>query len=102
MAAACDAKLRALGSGPAHTRWKRATLVRRQLEQVNENRRTLYHLQDFEGPTGLWRRAISRADNPVTKHDVADAIPGTLGQDALEAFTCAFAVRTIEVERRWG
>jgi hypothetical protein len=72
-----------------------------QLEQVNENRRTLYHLQDFEAPTGLWRRAISRANNPATKHDVADAVPDTLRQDALEALACAFAVRTIEIERQW-
>ena len=72
-----------------------------QLERVNENRRTLYHLQAFETPTGLWRRAISRADNPVTKDDVAQAIPGMLRQEALEALACAFTVRTIEVERRW-
>ena len=73
-----------------------------RLEQLNENRRTLYHLQDLEAPAGLWRRAISRADNPVTKYDVADAIPGTLRQDALQALDCAFAVRTIEVEREWS
>ncbi|WP_445167031.1 hypothetical protein ACTXG7_24915 [Mycolicibacterium sp. Dal123E01] len=80
--------------------WFNADLAS-QLVQVNENRRTLYHLQDFEAPSGLWRRAISRADNPVTKDDVAEAIPGTLRQDALEALACAFAVRTIEVERDW-
>lgn len=73
-----------------------------RLEQVNENRRTLYHLQDFEAPTGLWRRAMERAENPVTKDDVADAIPGTLRQDALDALDCSFAVRTIEVERAWS
>lgn len=81
--------------------WFDADLASR-LDQLNENRRTLYHLQDFEAPTGLWRRAISRADNPVTKHDVAEAIPGTLRQDALEALNCAFAVRTIKVEREWS
>ncbi|AKK26064.1 hypothetical protein AB431_04395 [Mycobacterium sp. EPa45] len=80
--------------------WFDADLAVR-LERVNENRRTLYHLQDLETPTGLWRRAISRADNPVTKDNVAQAIPGTIRQEALEALACAFTVRTIEVERRW-
>lgn len=80
--------------------WFDADLAVR-LEQVNESRRTVYHLQDFEAPTGLWKRAASRADNPVTKDEVAEAIPGTLRQDALEALACAFTVRTIEVERRW-
>jgi hypothetical protein len=72
-----------------------------KLEQLNENRRTLYHLQEFEAPTGLWRRAIRAGDNPSMKDDVAAAIPITLRQEALDALDCAFAVRTIEVERDW-
>ncbi len=71
-----------------------------KLEQVNENRRRLYHLQDFNAPTSLWRRAIRTADNPVTKDDVAAAIPGTLRQDALDALDCAFAVRTVNGVRK--
>ena len=81
--------------------WFDADLASR-LEQLNENRRTLYHLQDFGAPTGLWSRAVSNAHNAVTKDDVAEAIPGTLRQEALHALDCAFAVRTIEVERNWG
>ncbi|MEZ0050818.1 hypothetical protein ABIA30_001816 [Mycobacterium sp. MAA66] len=72
-----------------------------ELDQLNENRRTLYHLQDFFAPTGLWERARSNADNPVTKDDVAMAVPGTLREDALRGLDCAFEVRTIEVERQW-
>lgn len=72
-----------------------------KLDQLNENRRTLYHLQDFFAPTGLWKRAASNAHNPATKDDVAMAVPGTLRQDALNGLDCAFAVRTIEVEHEW-
>ena len=73
-----------------------------KLEKFNENRRTLYHLQDFFAPTGLWRRATSNAGNPATKDDVARAVPGTLRQEALDGLDCAFAVRTIDVEREWA
>lgn len=73
-----------------------------KLERVNENRRTLYHLQEFNAPTGLWQRAIQAADNPATKDDVAEAIPGTLRRDALDGLDCAFALRTIEVEKDWA
>jgi hypothetical protein len=72
-----------------------------RLQSVNENRRTLYHLQDFNAPAGLWQRALSAAENPATKDDVGSAIPGTLRRDALEAIDAAFAVRTVEVERNW-
>ena len=73
-----------------------------KLEQVNENRRTLYHLQDFGAQRGLWRRAMQTADGPAAKDDVARAIPGTLRRDALEALECAFVLRTIEVEKDWS
>lgn len=72
-----------------------------KLERVNENRRMLYHLQEFNAPTGLWQRAIQAGDRPATKDDVARAIPGTLRRDALDGLDCAFAVRTIEVEQDW-
>ena len=80
--------------------WFDASLASK-LDQLNENRRTLYHLQDFFAPTGLWQRATSNADNPATKDDVTTAVPGTLRQDAHDGLDCAFAVRTIEVEREW-
>jgi hypothetical protein len=39
------------------------------------------HLQDLAAPTGRWKRAFSRADNAVTKDDVAEAMsrPGESG-----------------------
>jgi hypothetical protein len=90
---------RLIGTG-RERRWFSSDLATK-LDRVNENRRTLYHLQEFNAPTGLWQRAIRAGNNPATKDNVAEAIPGTLRRDALEGLECAFAVRTIEVEQDW-
>jgi hypothetical protein len=57
--------------------WFSADLASRLEQLVRTGAR--YRLHDFEAPTGLWRRATA-GENPVTKHDVAEAIPGTLGK----------------------